>query len=53
MRSFKPDQTTFEYKEFGHVLFEIRYELAKSRLMDTALDKLTENLIHEFAAFDH
>ena len=53
MRSFKADQTTFEYKEFGHILFEVRYELAKSRLMDTALDKLTENLIHEFAFYDH
>lgn len=52
MRSFKSDQTTFEYKEFSNILFEVRYELVKSRLMDTALDKLTDNLIHEFAAFD-
>jgi Ca2+-binding EF-hand superfamily protein len=33
-------------------LFDVRYELARSRLMDTALDKLAENLVHEFAVFD-
>lgn len=52
MRAFKPDQTQFEYKEFPNILFDVRYELAKSRLMDTALDKLTENLISEFSTFD-
>lgn len=52
MRSFRPEQTAFEYKEFGGILFDVRYELAKSRLMDTGLDKLTENLIHEFAVYD-
>ena len=30
----------------------MRFELAKSRLMDTGLDKLSEHLIAEFAAFD-
>jgi len=52
MRSFRPEQTAFEYKEFGGILFDVRYELAKSRLMDTGLDKLTEHLIHEFAVYD-
>ncbi len=52
MRSFKSDQKTFEYKEFGNILFDVRYELVKSRLMDTGLDKLTENLVHEFAWYD-
>lgn len=33
-------------------MFDVRYELARSRLMDTSLDKLAENLVHEFAAFD-
>jgi len=52
MRAFKPDQTQFEYKEFPNILFDVRYELAKSRLMDTALDKLTNNLINEFSTYD-
>jgi hypothetical protein len=52
MRTFKSDQTTFEYKEFGNILFDVRYELVKSRLMDTSLDKFTENLIYEFASLD-
>ena len=38
MRSFKGDQ--FEYKSFETVLFDVRFELAKSRLMDTNIDKL-------------
>lgn len=52
MRTFKPDQTVFEYKDFGNILFDIRYELARSRLMDTGLDKLSDNLISEFATYD-
>ena len=43
----------FEYKDFPHLLFEVRFELARSRLMDTNIDKLQEHLIHEFAAVDH
>ena len=52
IRSMKPDQKTFYYIEFGSLLFEVRYELANSRLMDTGLDRLSENLVHEFAVHD-
>lgn len=52
LRSFKATDTQFEYKTFEQLLFDVRFELAKSRLMDTGLDKLTEHLIGEFAAFD-
>jgi predicted metal-dependent hydrolase len=41
LRSFKQTETTFEYKEFPNLLFDVRFELAKSRLMDTGLDKLS------------
>ncbi len=36
MRSLKED--TFEYATFEQVLFDVRFELAKSRLMDTNVD---------------
>jgi hypothetical protein len=42
MRSLKED--TFEYKTFEHTLFDVRFELAKSRIMDTNIDKLQEHL---------
>ena len=38
MRNLKQDN--FEYKTFDKVLFEVRYELAKSRVMDTNIEKL-------------
>lgn len=43
MRSLKDD--TYEYKNFTQTLFDIRFELAKSRIMDTNIDKLQEHLI--------
>jgi Ca2+-binding EF-hand superfamily protein len=52
LRSFKATDTVFEYKNFEQLLFDVRYELAKSRLMDTGLDKLTEHLIQEFSRYD-
>ena len=52
MRSFKQEQTHFEYKTFEHLLFDVRFELARSRLMDSSLDKLSELLIAEFSKFD-
>lgn len=45
VRGFKSDDQLFEYKNFNQLLFEVRFELARSRLMDTGLDKLTEHLI--------
>jgi hypothetical protein len=38
MRSVKSDK--FEYRTFSTLLYDIRFELAKSRLMDTNIDKL-------------
>lgn len=38
MRSLKDE--TFEYKLFQQTLFDVRFELAKSRIMDTNIDKL-------------
>jgi Ca2+-binding EF-hand superfamily protein len=52
IRSIHPEQKTFEYKEFGQLLFEVRYELAKSRIMDTGLEKMADNMVLEFAAHD-
>ncbi len=52
IRSIKHEQKTFQYVEFGQYLFEVRYELARSRLMDTNLDKLSDYLVHEFATHD-
>jgi Ca2+-binding EF-hand superfamily protein len=52
IRGIKPEQTHFEYKHFETILFEVRFELAKSRLMDTGIDKLTAHLIEEFSRID-
>lgn len=35
------------------MLFDVRYELAKSRIMDTNLENLQEHLIDIFSAFDN
>jgi hypothetical protein len=48
IRSFKTGETQFEYKLFNDLLFDVRFELARSRLMDTGLEKLSEHLIAEF-----
>ena len=50
MRSIKGDQ--FEYKTFDTVLFDVRFELAKSRIMDTNIDKLQDHLNEIFATYD-
>lgn len=42
----------FEYRTFNVILFDIRFELAKSRLMDTNIDKLSEHLIEQFSKYD-
>jgi Ca2+-binding EF-hand superfamily protein len=52
IRSFKADEKEFEYKLFEILLFEVRFELARSRLMDTGLDKMTAHLIEEFKKYD-
>jgi hypothetical protein len=31
---------TFEYSTFSSILYDVRFDLAKSRLMDTNIDKL-------------
>ena len=38
MRSLKDE--SYEYKTFRQTLFDVRFELAKSRIMDTNIDKL-------------
>ena len=50
MRSLK--ESTFEYVTFPKVLFDVRFELAKSRLMDTNIDGLQKHLIELFAHYD-
>ena len=52
IRSIHADQKSFAHIEFGQLLFEVRFELAKSRLMDTNIEKLSDYLVHEFAAYD-
>jgi hypothetical protein len=42
----------FEYRTFPTLLYDVRFELARSRLMDTNIDKLQEHLILEFVKFD-
>ncbi len=50
MRSLKDEM--LEYKNFSSMLFDVRYELAKSRIMDTNMDKLQAHLTNIFAAYD-
>ena len=38
MRDIKTEE--FEYKSFDRVLYEVRFELTKSRLMDANIDKI-------------
>jgi Ca2+-binding EF-hand superfamily protein len=52
IRDIKPEQTHFEYKNFEIILFDVRFELARSRLMDTGIDKLTAHLVEEFTKLD-
>ena len=52
IRSFKGTETNFEYRNFEQMLFDTRYELARSRLMDTGLEKLSDHLIEEFSKHD-
>ena len=52
MRSLKNEQQQFEYKTFEQLLFDIRFELARSRVMDTNIDKMQDHLQQEFALFD-
>jgi len=42
----------FEYRTFSVLLYDVRFELAKSRLMDTNIDKLQEHLIFMFGQKD-
>lgn len=48
----KMSDEEFVYEGFKELLFETRYELAKSRVMDTNNDKMAEHLKYEFAARD-
>jgi len=52
MRSFKAEEILFEYKNFESILYDVRFELARSRLMDTSLEKLNVLLIQEFMKYD-
>ena len=45
-------EETFTYSEFNELLFDVRFELAKSRVMDTNLDKMKDHLKEEFSVFD-
>lgn len=47
VRNCKSD--TFEYKTFETMLYDIRFELARSRLLDTNIDQLSEHLIFAFS----
>ena len=42
----------FEYETFPDRLYDVRFELAKSRLMDTSLDKISEHILSLFEEFD-
>jgi hypothetical protein len=42
----------FEYSGFKELLFETRFELAKSRIMDTNNEKMADHLKYEIAEKD-
>ena len=42
----------FEYSKFAETLYDVRFELAKSKLMDTNITKLQEHLISLFEVYD-
>lgn len=42
----------FEYSKFSETLYDVRFELAKSKLMDTNISKLQEHLISLFETYD-
>mmetsp|Transcript_46975 Transcript_46975/g.34389 ORF Transcript_46975/g.34389 Transcript_46975/m.34389 type:complete len:212 (+) Transcript_46975:923-1558(+) len=51
LRSYR-DQEFFEYEKLGEVLYEVRFELIRSRLMETNLPQMADHLIYSFAHFD-
>lgn len=46
LRNFKAD--VFEYNTFETLLFDVRFELTKNRLMDTNYDKMVDHLMEIF-----
>lgn len=50
VRHLKSDP--FDCKTFENVLFDVRFELAKSRLTDTNIDKLEDHLVYQFSQID-
>ena len=50
LRNIKED--AFEYGKFDVMLYDVRFELAKSRVMDTNIDKLQEHLVEMFQIVD-
>ncbi len=50
IRNLKSEQ--FEYKLFDETLFEVRFELAKSRIMDTNIKMLQVHLNDLFHEYD-
>ena len=50
LRTIKTE--TYEYNDFKVLLYDVRFELARSRLMDTNIDKLQDHLNEEFSHFD-
>lgn len=40
------------YSQFAEDLFDVRFELAKSRIMDTDLEKIEEIVLEAFKARD-
>ena len=50
LRRIKGDM--YQYSNFVEDIYDIRFELAKSRLTDTNIDKLQEHLMEKFRALD-
>ena len=51
LRNMKSD--IFEYNTFNTLLYDVRFELARSRLMDTNLPQLGDHLVKIFSEIDY
>ena len=44
---------TIKFSEFPDMLFNVRYEIATSEMMENKMDDIAHNIRKEFAKYDH